>query len=58
MLGTVHKQRRQVMGMGVALMSTFLNKSYIIKVSMKGEGVKNVPNSVYVVCTQPPMYIL
>ena len=26
---------------------------YIVKVSAKGEGVKNVPNFVYVVCTQP-----
>ena len=34
-------------------MSTLLNKSYIVKVSMKGgEGVKNTPNSVYMVCTQ------
>ena len=35
-------------------MSTLLNKSYLVKVSTKGGGgVKNAPNSVYVVCTQP-----
>ena len=35
-------------------MSTLLNKGYLVKVSTKGEGgVKNAPNSVYVVCTQP-----
>ena len=34
-------------------MSTLLNKSYLVKVSTKGGGgVKNDPNSVYVVCTQ------
>ena len=34
-------------------MSTLLNKSYLVKVSTKGGrgGVKNAPNSVYVVCT-------
>ena len=37
-------------------MSTLLNKSYLVKVSTKGGGgVKNTPNSVYVVCTQPHM---
>ena len=40
-------------GRGVAQMSTLLNKSYIVKVSTKGGRIKNVPNSVYVVCTQP-----
>ena len=34
-------------------MSTLLDKSYLVKVSTEGEGVKNAPNSVYVVCTQP-----
>ena len=35
-------------------MSTLINKCYLIKVSTKGGGgVKNAPNSVYVVCTQP-----
>ena len=35
-------------------MSTLLNKSYLVKVSTKGGGgVKNAPNSVYMVCTQP-----
>ena len=32
-------------------MSTLLNKSYLVKVSTKGEGVKNAPNSIFVVCT-------
>ena len=50
-LGTVYKPRRQVRG--VALMSTLLNKSYLVKVSTKGGGVKNAPNSVYLVFTQP-----
>ena len=39
-------------------MSTLLNKGYLVKVSTKGEGVKNAPNSVYVVCTQPLMYVV
>ena len=53
-LGTVYKPRRQVRGEGVAQMSTLLNKSYLVKGSTKGGGgVKNAPNSVYVVCTQP-----
>ena len=34
-------------------MSTLLNESYLVKVSTKGEGVRNAPNSVYEVCTQP-----
>ncbi len=34
-------------------MSTLLNKSYLVKVSTKGEGGQNALNSVYVVCTQP-----
>ena len=35
-------------------MSTLLNKSYFVKVSTKvGGEVKNAPNSVYVICTQP-----
>ena len=52
--GTVCKPRRQVRGEGVAQMSTVLNKSYMVKVSTKGGGgVKNAPNSVYMVCTQP-----
>ena len=35
-------------------MSTLLNKCYLVKVSTKGEGVKNTPNFVfYVVCTRP-----
>ena len=35
-------------------MTTILNKSYLVKVSTKGGGgVKNAPNYVYVVCTQP-----
>ena len=35
-------------------MSTLLNKSYSVKVSTKGGGgVKNAPNSVNVVFTQP-----
>ena len=38
---------------GVAQMSTLLHKSYLVKVSTKGEGVKNAPNFIYVVCTQP-----
>ena len=36
--GTVHKPRRQVRGGGVVQMSTLLNKSYLVKVSMKREG--------------------
>ena len=32
-------------------MSTLLNKSYLVKVSTKGEGGQNAPNSVYMVCT-------
>ena len=52
----MYKPRRQVKGEGVAQMSTLLNKSYLVKVSTKGGGgVKNAPNSVYVVCTQPHM---
>ena len=40
--------------MRVAQMSTLLNKCYLVKVSTKvGGGVRNAPNSVYVVCTQP-----
>ena len=40
-------------------MSTLLNKGYLVKVSTKGGGgVKNAPNSVYVVCTQPLSYNL
>ena len=38
-------------------MSTLLNKSYLVKVSTSGGGgVKNAPNSVHVVCTQPLSY--
>ena len=51
--GTAYKPRRQVRGRGVAQMSTLLDKSYLVKVSTKGEGVKKAPTSVYVVCTQP-----
>ena len=40
-------------GRGVAQLSTLLNKSYFVKVSTKVRGVKNVLNSVNVVCTQP-----
>ena len=36
-VGTVYKPRRQVRGR-VAQMSTLLNKSYLVKVSTKGEG--------------------
>ena len=32
-------------------MSTLLNKSYLVKVSTKGGGGQNAPNSVYMVCT-------
>ena len=34
-------------------MSTLFNKSYLVKVSMKGGRGQNAPNSVYMVCTQP-----
>ena len=51
MLGTVYKSRRQVKGF--AEMSIFLNKSYLLKVSTKGGGGQNTPNSVNVVCTSP-----
>ena len=37
---------------GVAQISTLLNKSYLVKVSTKGEGGQNALNSVYEVCTQ------
>ena len=39
---------------GIAQMSTLLNDNnwYLVKVSTKGEGVKNTPNFVYVVCTR------
>ena len=57
MQGTVYKPRRQVKGEGVAQMSTLLNKSYLVKVSTKGEGGQNAPNSVYMVCTQPLMFL-
>ena len=40
-------------GRGFAQMSTLFNKRHLVKLSTKGEGVKNTPNSVYVVCTQP-----
>ena len=49
----INHARRHVRGEGVAEMSTFLNNGYIVKVSTKGGGVKNTPNSVYVVCTRP-----
>ena len=39
-------------------MSTLLNKSYLVKVSTKGEGVKKAPNSVYMVCTQALAYYI
>ena len=34
-------------GKGVAQMSTLHNKSYLVKVSTKGVGVKNVPKEAY-----------
>ena len=39
-------------------MSTLLNKCYLVKVSTKGEGVKNTPNFVHVVCTRPHIYAM
>ena len=43
----MYKPRRQVKKEGIAQMSTLLNKSYLVKVSTKGEeGVKNKVDSV------------
>ena len=42
-VGTVYKPRRLVRGRGVAQMSTLLNKSYLVKVSTKGEGGLKCP---------------
>ena len=43
LLGTVYKPCRKVRGRGVAQMSTLLNKSYLVKVSTKGEGGQKCP---------------
>ena len=42
-LETVYKPCRQLRGRGVAQMSTLLNKSYLVKVSTKGEGGQKCP---------------
>ena len=52
--GPVYKPRGQVRGEESCSNVNLLNKSYFVKVYTKeGGGVKNAPNSVYVVCTQP-----
>ena len=38
---------------GVGQMSTLVKKSYLVKVSRKGQGVKNILNFDDVVCTCP-----
>ena len=41
MVGVIHKPRGQLRGRGISKMTILLHKPYLVKLTMKWEGVKN-----------------